>query len=69
MSSRVPICQADRADAKRLFRELAQMEPVEVDFRIFRDNEMRQLMELLTRLLNHIHEQSEHEQSEHEQSK
>ncbi len=45
------------------------MEPVEVDFRIFRDNEMRQLMELLTRLLNHIHEQSEHEQSEHEQSK
>ena len=58
MSSRIPNSHAEGADLKRLFAELAQMQPVEVDFQVFSDDEARQLRRLLTQLLNNINKHS-----------
>jgi uncharacterized protein (DUF934 family) len=59
MSSRILNRLAEGAEVERLFGELAQLEPVEVDFLVFSDGEIQHLRGFLTRLLNHINERSE----------
>ena len=59
MSSGISNRRAEEAEITRLFRELAQMEPVEIDLQVFSDDQTRQLVGLLRLVLGHINEHLE----------